>query len=1013
MRRLRLALFFFSLLATHHSVFGTDIKDVVGSAHWGGQYWFPSTLQWCLDAFGQTYLVTTPCTADTTTPVDELNEGADRILALGSRVIYVPLNPNPRAWYGYSNPPLQTSIFTNAPADRLRAIAQSRPYADLFQKNFTTFFLAIGDNVPICSDAPNHACQCGTPGCVEQPQYFGLEGQLGVSEYNWAPVLDGMAEWEKLAEKTAMKNLAAYLLANPAFVGKTFILADLEGDWELRTGFVGDDSYRPDMTRVQALRDWLNARQEGVDEARAENPTSGVRVFNAAEVNRVDWAIEGAHGATVTNDVLPFTHCDLYSYSHWDSPLPHQPEALTQHLDYIATKAPDSLPFGHSNVIVAEYGGGQNLDYCTPPYQCPPDEEGSGELQKEGMRRLTEAGLAWGSPLVVYWQLYDVGFREGMSVPRNVRPTNAQMTGLWLVPPDGTLRPIYSYFADLSTKGMLRCGLRTVNGHYVSADDAGGGAIHVNAPWLRTWEELTIIDRNGGSLVSGDSVNILTQNAHYVMALDNGGGATQATSTHDLTWERFTILKQNGSGAIVPGDTIALQAGSGHYFVAEGGGGGTNVLNANRTAIGPWEQFTIVAIPPTCSYAISPSQQAVAASGGSFEFTVTTAAGCGWTVSTSESWITITSALNWSGTSTVTYTVAPNSGTQRTGTITFADQQLIVTQSCVASPATITPSGPTSFCDGDTLTLTASNGASWLWSTGETTQAILVATSGDYTVRVTDGSGCSATSSPTTVTVTTFTPTITAGGATTFYQGGSVTLTATAGASYLWSTGATTQSILVTTTGDYTVTVTDGSGCTGTSAPTTVTVIPPAPNSLIATAVTATRVDLSWSFSGTADSFEIDRRSSGGGGYITIASTTTLAFSDMTATPNNAYLYRVRAVNSGVTSNTSNSDLATTVIFTDDPLIAGQTVMKAQHITQLRTAVNAVRTTAGLSPATFTDSSLVNVAAKAVHIEELRTALAAARSALALGAVSYGDPPPLAGLRIKRAHIEEIRGGVK
>jgi len=341
----------------------------------------------------------------------------------------------------------------------------------------------------------------------------------------------------------------------------------------------------------------LNARQDGVIAARQANPTSGVHVYHAAEVNRVDWAIDGVHGATVTNDVLPYTYCDVYSYSHWDSPAPHQPDILTQHLDYIATKAPDSVYFRRSNVILAEFGGGQNTDYCTPPFQCPAGQEGSATLQKEGIRRLTETALAWGCPLVVYWQLYDIGLREGVVVPKNQRPTNAQMTGLWLVPPDGTLKPVYSYFQELSAKGILRIALRTSGGYYVTADGAGGGLVHVGAPQILAWEEFSIIDRNGGSLLSGDSVNLLTQDGHYVMAWDNGGGAVEATSEHDEAWERFTILKQNGTGTINPGDSIALRTGSGHYFVAEGGGGGGNLLNANRTAIGPWEVFVLQSIP--------------------------------------------------------------------------------------------------------------------------------------------------------------------------------------------------------------------------------------------------------------------------------------------------------------------------------------------------------------------------------------------------------------------------------
>jgi hypothetical protein len=57
------------------------------------------------------------------------------------------------------------------------------------------------------------------------------------------------------------------------------------------------------------------------------------------------------------------------------------------------------------------------------------------------------------------------------------------------------------------------------------------------------------------------------------------------------------------------------------------------------------------------------------------------------------------------------------------------------------------------------------------------------------------------------------TPTITASGPLTFCTGGSVTLTSSIGTSYLWSNGATTANINVTTAGSYTVRVTNASGC--------------------------------------------------------------------------------------------------------------------------------------------------------------------------------------------------------
>ncbi len=67
-------------------------------------------------------------------------------------------------------------------------------------------------------------------------------------------------------------------------------------------------------------------------------------------------------------------------------------------------------------------------------------------------------------------------------------------------------------------------------------------------------------------------------------------------------------------------------------------------------------------------------------------------------------------------------------------------------------------------------------------------------------------------------------PAITANGPTTFCVGGSVTLTSSLGADYLWSNGATTQSIVVTQPGNYSVTINSATTCPATSAPTTVAV---------------------------------------------------------------------------------------------------------------------------------------------------------------------------------------------
>jgi hypothetical protein len=443
-------------------------------------------------------------------------------------------------------------------------------------------------------------------------------------------------------------------------------------------------------------------------------------VLNAAEVNRVDWAIDGAHGATVTNDVLPSTQvcCDVYSYSYWDSSVPHQPDVLIQHLDYIKTKAPDKPPFGRSNVILAEFGGGQNNEYCTPVGQCSPGTEGDAEAQKEGMRRIVEAGLGWGCPLVVYWQLYDVGdLRDGLSLPSTTRPTNAQLGGGWVVPPDGSQRPLYTYLQNLSSAGILRVGLQSSGGYYVSANNGGGGAVYVGAPWLRQWEDVTIVDINGGLLQTGDIINLLTHDGHYLMAQNNGGGVVDATSTHALTWEQFVVLKQNGSGPIVAGDTVALRAGGGQYVTASGGGSSTTVLSAASNSVGTSERFKLVTIPTSCSYAISPSQQSAPAAGGTFTFTITTSAGCGWTaaVTSGGSFLSLLSSPDGSGTATLTYSVASNSSTARTGTIVIGSMVLTISQ---AAPCTYTvsPSSITRSAAAGSGTISVISSAGCVWS---------------------------------------------------------------------------------------------------------------------------------------------------------------------------------------------------------------------------------------------------------------------------------------------------------
>ncbi|HRZ41469.1 MAG TPA: Calx-beta domain-containing protein, partial [Bacteroidales bacterium] len=121
------------------------------------------------------------------------------------------------------------------------------------------------------------------------------------------------------------------------------------------------------------------------------------------------------------------------------------------------------------------------------------------------------------------------------------------------------------------------------------------------------------------------------------------------------------------------------------------------------------------------------------------------------------------------------------------------------------------------------ITLTTVSGGTpprtFLWNTGATTQNLTLLSAGTYTVTVTDDNGCTATTTPFTLTQPTqLTAAAVASDASCFGTStGDVDLTATDGTqpySYLWSNGQTTEDLSNVPAGTYSVTVTDFNGCT-------------------------------------------------------------------------------------------------------------------------------------------------------------------------------------------------------
>ena len=306
----------------------------------------------------------------------------------------------------------------------------------------------------------------------------------------------------------------------------------------------------------------------------------------------------------------------------------------------------------------------------------------------------------------------------------------------------------------------------------------------------------------------------------YSVTVSNAQGCSATSSPVSVTMSTGSVptISANGPTTFCQGSNVTLTASTGSSYLWSNG------ATTKSITVSSSGTFSVTVTSGTCSGTSAPKTVTVNSlpnatitangpttfcAGGSVVLTSSTGNSYLWSNGATTKSITVTTAGSY-------FVTVSNSSCSATSA------SIVVTVNSTPT-ATITASGATTFCPGGSVTLTASTGSSYLWSNGKTTKSITVSTAGSYSVTVSNGS-CSATSTPTVVAVTNNpTATITASGATTFCAGGSVTLTASTGSSYLWSNGKTTKSITVSTAGSYSVTVSNGS-CSATSTPTVVSV---------------------------------------------------------------------------------------------------------------------------------------------------------------------------------------------
>lgn len=312
----------------------------------------------------------------------------------------------------------------------------------------------------------------------------------------------------------------------------------------------------------------------------------------------------------------------------------------------------------------------------------------------------------------------------------------------------------------------------------------------------------------------------------YITGHSNCDGTNKDVKTIKYSTNAPTITA-SGITTFCQGDSVILESSSANAYlwstgattqkitVKTAGNYSVTATYANGcTAASPAVTITVNPSPPPPIISIVGNAPTTFCQGGSV------------TLSSSQA-----SSYLWSNGATTQSIIASTSGqysvTVNSAGCTAASLSAVSVTVLPLPVATITANAPTTFCQGGSVTLTSSSASSYLWNNGATMKSIVVSTSGDYSVTITDFNGCTGASQATTVTVLPLpTATVMPPGPISLCEGASVTLTASTASSYLWSNGATVQSITVSTTGMYSVTVTGVNMCTAASLPAIVTVNP-------------------------------------------------------------------------------------------------------------------------------------------------------------------------------------------
>lgn len=344
----------------------------------------------------------------------------------------------------------------------------------------------------------------------------------------------------------------------------------------------------------------------------------------------------------------------------------------------------------------------------------------------------------------------------------------------------------------------------------VTVTVASGLTASINAPSAICTGNSATLTASGGanylwntSATTSSIIVTPTSNTTYSVTVSNGNCSSTASVTVNVSASLTATVSPNTT--ICSGSQTTLTASGGaNYSWSNGSTTATIVVTPTAST-----SYSVVVSSGNCS---SSASVAVVVNPGVTAFIsgTTTICGGGSTTLTASGggnylWTTgsTSASVIVSPTSTTNYSVTVSNGNcSSTASVTVT----------ISNGITASISGNTILCPGNTATLTASGGGTYVWSTGQSTAVINTSTAGNYSVLVTVGS-CTAVA--TTNITASANPTVTISPNILIVQGQSANLTASGGTNYVWNNGMNGNNITVSpiSTTVYCVTVYDSNNC--------------------------------------------------------------------------------------------------------------------------------------------------------------------------------------------------------